>query len=255
MSIIAHRGELLLPSFFSDFFVMYLHLLIISSFANMHDERDQKGYWFASDMTETDAPEFLKSFASTFETRKQKHLSPEEAVKFCVNACNSERKNETDGKGIKSLFVDAGLCKCGATPSKFLKNGLKPDDFSLAHDFMTNCITAKARQVTLMENETQPICCPPYNLLSPRPPGWKRFYFMGGDNLEGEYFEHHTLECGSFLDCEKVARMKGAELAVFDMYNSMCYLARNVIDLESAYTVTKDNSYRYYIDLRKKKTS
>lgn len=30
----------------------------------------------------------------------------------------------------------------------------------------------------------------------------------------------------------------------------MCYLARNVVDLKDMYTVTKDNQYRYAIDLR-----
>ena len=74
---------------------------------------------------------------------------------------------------------------------------------------------------------------------------------MGKSNLEGEYFEHIHLGCGAFEECKSVAQQKRAEMAVFDIFNNACYLARNVVDLGSSFfTVTKSNQDRFVLDLR-----
>jgi len=136
---------------------------------------------------------------------------------------------------------------------KILDKNLSLPDFAMAHDMTEMCGLNKARnQAFLLENETQPICCPYVHQKSVMPKGWRRLFSMQlSNNLEGEYFDHIHIECGAFKECEAVARKKHAEMAVFDMFNSMCYLARNVVDLDDAYTVTKDNQFRYAMDLRK----
>ena len=84
------------------------------------------------------------------------------------------------------------------------------------------------------------------------PVGWTRMNTLGAFNVEGEYFDHVRMECGAFKECEKAAREGGAEVAVFDLFNRMCYLVRNTFDLGDMYTVTKDNYMRYAMDLRLK---
>ena len=61
--------------------------------------------------------------------------------------------------------------------------------------------------------------------------GWVRLLTMGSFNLEGKYYEHVRVKCGSFDECESAAREINTELAAYDFFNSMCYLARNVFDL------------------------
>ena len=80
--------------------------------------------------------------------------------------------------------------------------------------------------------------------------GWKRHFSIGSSNLEGEYFESVPMVCGALAECEAEARRKEAEMAVFDMLNSLCHLVRNVVDFDDFYTVTKDNQSRFFVDLR-----
>jgi hypothetical protein len=204
---------------------------------------DQRGYWFKSDMEESDDAKALGQVISSMQDGKQ--LSPVLAVKICIMACS--------GSGLKKFFDDS-LCQCGEMPNKFTTAGLTAEDFSRAHDLKTNCQSAKANLYTLTENQTQPICCP--KIPETAPPTWKKLSVMSrvattDDNLEGEYFAHIPMECGGYKECEAVGRKKKAELVVFDRYNSLCHLARNVFRLEDSYTVTKDNTQRYYLDLRK----
>ena len=209
---------------------------------------DEKGYWFLSD----DSPSVMKQITNELAIQNQKYLSPVDAVSVCELACNNSnnKSDKSREKGLKKSFVSSGLCKCGTSP-KILNAKLTLEDFSIAHGLKEMCAMNKARnRATLTENETQPICCPYIDEKANPPKGWKRLYVMGSVNLEGEYFDHVQIECGGFQECESVARKKKAELAVFDLFNSMCYLARNVFDLKSMYTVTKDNQYRYSLDLR-----
>lgn len=208
---------------------------------------NDKGYWFLSD----DSPSVMKQITNELGIQNRSYLSPVDAISICELACNTSNKksNQSQGKGLKS-FVSSGLCKCGTSP-KISKANLTVADFSKAHDLHEMCSMNKARNsATLTEKETQPICCPYIDEKATPPAGWKRQYVMGSINLEGEYFDHVRIECGGFQECQSVARKKKAKLAVFDLFNSMCYLARNVFDLKSLYTVTKDNQYRYSLDLR-----
>jgi len=208
----------------------------------------QKGYWFVLD----DSPPEMKEVITVINKPiDQTYLTPVDAILICDKACN-----ESSSSSSFQHFIDAGLCKCGTTP-KILNKNFTIQDFSKAHDLTTMCGTNKVRNgAFLLENETQPICCPPgltqKSALTKelKGKGWVRLFSMGSFNKEGEYFDHVLIECGAFEECEEVAREKKAEMAVFDMFNSMCYLARNVVDLKDWYTVTKDNQYRHAIDLR-----
>ena len=180
----------------------------------------------------------------------QTYLSPVDAVRICEVACEVERNKEAPRNDGIELFINTGLCQCGKT-SKILEAKLTLQDFSSVHDLNDLCKDNKARQkAVLLEKDTQPICCPYIGPKPDLPIGWKRPYAMGPTSLEGEYFSHIPIECGAFEECESVARQKGAEMAVFDVANSMCYLARNVVSLDDVFGVTKDNQYRYFIDLR-----
>ena len=210
---------------------------------------DEEGYWFLSD----DSPSRIKEVTKALNMQNQTHLSPAHAVMICEMACDG---NSSDNATIKSTydhFINAGLCKCGDSPD-MLDTDLALEDFAKAHDLTENCGKNKARKKAyLSKNDTQPICCPYIDYKIEQkdlPKGWNRLFIMGTFNLEGEYFAHVRIECGAFLECEEVARKHKAELAVFDMFNSMCYLARNVFDLEDKFAITKDNQYRYGIDLR-----
>jgi len=207
---------------------------------------DEKSYWFLSE----DSPLALRKNVSREGNEHQpKYLSPVDAVKICEVACEVERNNEARKDGIE-LFIDTGLCQCGKT-SKILEANLTLQDFSSGHDLNDLCKDNKARaEAVLLEKDTQPICCPYIGPKPNLPIGWKRLYSMGFPNLEGEYFDHIPIECGAFEECASVARQKEAEMAVFDMANSMCYLARNVVALDDVFTVTKDNQYRFFVDLR-----
>jgi hypothetical protein len=209
---------------------------------------DKKGYWFLSD----DSPSIITKVTKELDMQvQQNYLSPVDAVLICEIACNSQTKKikKRRANGFKS-FVSAGLCRCGASP-KILNANLTVEDFSTAHNLDEMCATNKARnKATLEISETQPICCPYIDEKANPPTGWRRMFGMGGINMEGEYFDHVRIECGAFQECESEARQRKAELAVFDLFNSMCYLARNLFDLNSMYTVTKDNQYRYALDLR-----
>lgn len=205
---------------------------------------DEKGYWFLSD----DSPPLIKDFFRGERARQTNWISPVEAVEICEVACGMNNPHRQDGI---EMFVDNGLCQCGNT-AKMLSANLTQHDFTSAHSLMAMCKDEKARQkAVLLETDTQPICCP-YIEQNPKqyPMGWKKSYSIGGGNLEGDYFDHIPLDCGGFEKCESIARQGGAELAVFDLFNNMCYLARNVVHFDDAFTVTKDNQSRYMIDLR-----
>lgn len=206
---------------------------------------NEKGYWFLSD----DSPSVVRETIQEQSEHQQKYLSPVDAVKICEVACANTRNEEKLPHGIES-FINSGLCKCGTTPS-ILKANLTLQDFSSAHALNVLCRETKARnEAVLLEDDTQPICCPYIPRNPDLPIGWKRLYGMGGDNFEGEYFEHIRMECGGFKECESVARQKQAEMAVFDLSHNMCYLARNVVKFEDMFTVTKDNGFRFFVDLR-----
>ena len=209
---------------------------------------DEKGYWFLSD----NSPSVMTQITDEIAIQDRSYLSPVDAITICELACNKSNNDDSKRqvKVLKSSFVSSGLCRCGTTP-KILNANLTLEDFSKAHDLNEMCSTNKARNSAILtEKETQPICCPYIDEKANPPKGWKRQYVMASVNLEGEYFDHVRIECGGFQECESVARKRKAELAVFDLFNSMCYLARNVFDLKNMYTVTKDNQYRYSLDLR-----
>jgi len=213
----------------------------------------QNGYWFLLDDSPPEMKEVIKVIDKPTD---QTYLTPVDAILICDKACNNGSSSSSSSSSSFKHFIDAGLCKCGTTP-KILSKNITIHDFSKAHDLTTMCGTNKVRNgAFLLENETQPICCPPGLTQKSALPkalkgqGWVRLFSMGSFNKEGEYFDHVRIECGALEECEEVAREKKAEMAVFDMFNSMCYLARNVIDLKDWYTVTKDNQYRYAIDLR-----
>lgn len=205
---------------------------------------DQKGYWFKDDIEKSKNANALNPVLASMQ--HDPYISPILAVELCQAACS--------GSELKKVFNDQ-LCQCGEDPQKFLKSNLTTSDFSMAHELKTNCQHAKANIITLTENQTQPICCPKISETAPSK-SWKKLSVMSklstrGDNVEGEYFAHIPMECGSYNECEAVGRREKAELVVFDRYNSYCHLARNVYKLMDSYTVTKDNTQRYYLDLRK----
>jgi len=168
---------------------------------------------------------------------------------ICEHACDIKTKGAARRGGFDA-FIDTNLCRCGEPSVTFARN-LTLRDFSLAHDLGTSCRFTRARTGGfLMENDTQPACCPHIDQRMDLPVGWKRLYTIGSNNLEGEYFDHVRIECGAFEECKLVAQNRHAEMAVFDTINSMCYLARNVIDLGTAFVVTKDNQNRFIFDLR-----
>ena len=178
----------------------------------------------------------------------QRFLSPVDAVAICQIACNAK----TQFRGGLESFVNTGLCRCGTT-AKILSKNLTHLDFTSAHDMNTACHANKARKDGwLTSRETQPVCCPYMDPQTKIPVGWTRMNTLGAFNVEGEYFDHVRMECGAFKECEKAAREGGAEVAVFDLFNRMCYLVRNTFDLGDMYTVTKDNYMRYAMDLRLK---
>lgn len=178
--------------------------------------------------------------------REQEYVTPYDAIQTCAILCN----NSDNNAGITDMdksFRDE-MCSCGTTPTKFLRSNITFEDFSSAHDLDANCGKSRARnELNLSEDHTQPICCPYYNQKSPPPKGWiKRVGY------EGDYFAHIMIECGGFGDCETFARRNDAEMAVFDVYNSICYAARNVIRLKSIHSVTKIDQDRFFFDLTKK---
>ena len=241
---------------------------------------DKQGYWFLSnennnEKTASQSATLKKVLGKlNKDLSHQQFLSPADAVEICEVACNmakrqkppavqpdTKKHNTTTFPLIPEEFRyflepnnNPPLCRCGTTKSKILSKNLTLEDFSKAHDVKESCKTNKARKEGIIEtsSETQPICCPELRLppKSPLPTGWKRLFSMGKDNLEGEYFHNESMECGTFPECEELGRKMGAELAVYDMYNSMCYLARNVVDLGNWFTLTKDNHNRFAIDLR-----
>ena len=180
---------------------------------------------------------------------KQQFLSPVDAVMICEIACN--KTNTHHDEWLVENFISTGLCHCGMTASILSKN-LTLHDFSKAHGMAEACNLSKARRYAVLTvNETQPICCPYIDQQVKVPTNWRKLGALSKFNVEGEYYDPIMLGCGAFVECELVARERGAELAVFDLYNKMCYLARNVFDLKHMYTITKDNAMRYSIDLRK----
>ena len=206
---------------------------------------DERGLWFLSDDS---PPEMRRIGEAIGMSDGQRFLSPVDAVAICQMACNVK----TQFRGGLESFVNTGLCRCGTT-SKILSKNLTYLDFTRAHDMNTPCYVNKARKDGwLTSKETQPVCCPYMDQQTKVPVGWKRLNTLGAFNVEGEYFDHVRMECGAFKECEKAAREGGAEVAVFDLFNHMCYLMRNVFDLGDMYTVTKDNYMRYTMDLRLK---
>jgi len=228
---------------------------------------DERGYWFLSkgdnkeETTVTTSSSIMKKVMEVMDKpADREYLSPVDAVEICEVACDMTKRRKKDSTKTNTtdsilveLFVDSGLCKCQAITSQILGRDFALHDFSNAHDVKESCRTNRARiEATMSPAETQPVCCSPL-LLPPQlalPPGWRRMFSMGQFNLEGEYFYHVDLKCGKFRECEMLARMKRAEIAVFDVYNGMCYLGRNVMDLGNWFPVTKDNANRYAIDLR-----
>lgn len=207
---------------------------------------EEKGLWFLSD----ESPAIMKEVAKSIEKRDQKYLSPIEAFKICDVACTGKAGNAPMKDGIEA-FVDTNLCQCGNTTKVF--NDITLSDFSSAHDMMTTCSDSKVLRSlrALSKHDTQPICCPSVDeatLLEGRQ--WKRLYAVAGSRLEGSYFAHVPMVCGGLDECQDVAREEGAEIAVFDIVNSYCHLARKVFELDNPFTVTKDNTRRYILDLR-----
>ncbi|KAL7548197.1 hypothetical protein ACHAWF_011497 [Thalassiosira exigua] len=200
---------------------------------------DDRGYWFPSGDSPIATVEFWKALG--LEERKE-YLTAIDAVMICEMACGNYGEAKT------------GLCRCGGTSKSFWAN-LTRDDFSTAHNLETMCAESNARKgAVLFENDTQPLCCPFLDRKADPPDGWQRLFTMGRSNLEGEYFAHVPMGCGTFVECEAAARHEKAEMAVFDIFNSMCCLARNVVDLGNYFTVTKDNTYRFILDLREEGT-
>eukprot|EP00985_Skeletonema_marinoi_P021005 scaffold12642_cov133-Skeletonema_marinoi.AAC.3 len=207
---------------------------------------EEKGLWFLSN----DSPTIMKEVAQSIETREQKYLSPIEAFKICDVACRGKTGN-VPVNDVTRAFVDTNLCRCGNT-TKALTN-ITLSDFSSEHDIMTTCGDSKVFKPlrALSINDTQPICCPPIEEEKlQQGKQWKRLYSVGGPKLEGSYFAHIHMGCGSLDECQDVAREKGAEIAVFDIISSYCHLARNVFELDNLFSVTKDNTRRYILDLR-----
>mmetsp|Transcript_23847 Transcript_23847/g.49398 ORF Transcript_23847/g.49398 Transcript_23847/m.49398 type:complete len:765 (-) Transcript_23847:1499-3793(-) len=210
---------------------------------------DERGYWFTSDL-EKNPPSLIKNANLPFlKQQNQQYLTPHEAIRTCVMLCSNTDSPSSTSEIDNSLRDE--LCSCGTTPTQFLRSNWTLEDFSSAHDLDANCAKSKARlALTLSINDTQPICCPYYNQTTPRPKMWKRMFFMMQKSYEGEYFAHTAIGCGGFDECETFARQNGADMAVFEIYNSMCYAMRNVFDLETSYSVTKDNQERYFFDFR-----
>lgn len=211
---------------------------------------EKKGLWFLSE----DSPPIMKNLVDSIETREQKYLSPIEAIKICDLACQGKAGNASTNDGIES-FIDMNLCQCGNTPTKVLQNNITISDFSSAHDMTASCNDNKALKSLkfLNHSDSQPICCPYMNettLLQSNGKGWKKLFQMGGPNLEGYYFAHIPMECGGLDECKHMALERGAEMAVFDIMNSYCHLAKNVFDLIDSFPVAKDNNRRYIFDLR-----
>jgi len=207
---------------------------------------EEKGLWFLSN----GSPTVMKKVAESIDTREQKYLSPIEAFKICDVACQGKAGNAPMKDGIEA-FVDTNLCQCGNTTKVF--NNITLSEFSSAHDMMTSCGESKVLKSlrTMRKSDTQPICCPfidEATLLEGKQ--WQRLYALGGPRLEGRYFAHIPMVCGGLDECQDVAREKGAEMAVFDINNSYCHLAKNVFELDNLFTVTKDNTRRYILDLR-----
>jgi hypothetical protein len=208
-----------------------------------------KGLWFLSN----NSPPIMKKVADSIETREQKYLSPIEALKLCDIACQVKANNATASDGIEAFIDDTNnLCQCGTTTKVFQFN-LTVSDFSSAHDMMATCSDGKVLKSlkVLSESDSQPICCPyrdDTTLLKGKE--WKRLYTLGGPKLEGSYFAHIPMECGGLDECEHVAKKRGAEIAVFDIINSYCHLAKNVFELDNLFNVAKDNSRRFILDLR-----
>ena len=206
---------------------------------------DARGYWFSANGAVADFWGAVADMEQREPAHRRDYLLPTEAVRVCESACVSGEN------GSFVSFVGTGLCRCGAT-AKMLGANLTRQDFAVAHDLTTMCHGERARkEAVLLKGDTQPICCPYLGNTPPTPPGWSRGA-MDGANIEGEYFSHLYMECGAFAECERAARKRGAEMAVFDKVNSMCYLARNLVDLGDRYLVTKDNGNRYFLDLRNK---
>jgi hypothetical protein len=205
---------------------------------------DKRGLWFMNNNATDDMKMIVESIGMS---DTQEYLTPVDAVRICQMACD-DKKQHRDG-GLQR-FVNTGLCRCGRT-SRILPKNLTSLDFSRAHDMNTACYANRARKAGwLISYETQPVCCKYIDEQTKPPVGWKRMMTFGAFNVEGEYFDRIRLECGAFNECESTGRVRGAEVAVFDLYHNMCYLVRNVFDLKDMYTVTKDNHMRYTIDLR-----
>ena len=208
---------------------------------------EEEGLWFLSN----ESPAIIKKVSESIATREQKYLSPMEAFKICDDACRGKAGNASAKDGIEA-FVDTNLCQCGNT-AKVFKN-ITFSDFSAAHDMMTTCGLSKLLRSlkALHKTDTQPICCPSRDEATLLQGGgqWKRLFPMGGPKLEGSYFAHIPMGCGGLDECQEVAREKGAEIAIFDFINSYCHLAKNAFELDNLFSVTKDNSRRYILDLR-----
>jgi hypothetical protein len=141
-----------------------------------------------------------------------------DAVAICQMACDVR----TRSRGGLGGFASTGLCRCGTAPRMLSKN-LTCLDFSRAHDMNATCHANKARRDGwLTARETQPVCCPYMDQHTKVPVGWKRLNTLGAFNVEGEYFDHVRMECGAFKECERAGRRRGAEVAVFDLFNRMC---------------------------------
>ena len=183
----------------------------------------------------------------SIEAREEKYLSPIEAFDICNIAC----RGQTDNTVLTKMFVDTNLCRCGRTTN--VLTNLTLSDFSSAHDMMTSCADSKVRKslIKLKKDDTQPICCPPVNEEKMKQnKQWKKLFPLGGPNIEGSYFAHIHMGCGSLDECQDVAREKGAEIAVFDVTTSYCHLARNAFRLDHQFSVAKDSTRRYILDLR-----
>ncbi len=204
---------------------------------------DESGLWFTNDM----ADDVRLIGGTMWMSNTREYLSPVDAVAICQMACDDKKRRRHGGI---EAFVNEGLCRCGRT-SKILSMNLTSLDFTRAHDMKTACYANRARRDGWLRSyETQPVCCKYIDQQTKPPVGWKRMTTIGAFNVEGEYFDRIRLECGAFKECELSGRVRGAEVAVFDLYHNMCYLIRNVFDLKDVYTVTKDNHMRYTIDLR-----
>ena len=216
-----------------------------SSFTN----EDQLPLSSSSSSSEVMMKKMGEIFEISQDEKKRQYLSPVNAIMICEIACNKTMTHHEEW--LVESFIHTGLCHCGTTANILSKN-LTIHDFSKAHDMTEACNLSKARRyAVLTANETQPICCPYIDQQVRVPTNWRKLGILSKFNVEGEYYDHIMLGCGAFVECELVARQRGAELAVFDLFNKMCYMARNVFDIKNMYTITKDNAMRYAIDLRK----